>query len=86
MAKPIRLASRIITLATFIFQCSVTLYETVDSFCSHLKCVYDLLNELEALGAMLAPLIDLVKSNLGVDLLSLDLPLLQYRNIYKEFQ
>lgn len=86
MAEPIGLASGIITLATFAFQCSVSLYETVDSFRSHPKRVRDLLDELEALGAVLAPLIDLVKSNPGVDLSSLDLPLLRCGNICKEFQ
>lgn len=86
MAEPVGLASGILTLATFAFQCSVSLYETVDSFRSHLKRVRNLLDELEALNAVLAPLIDLVKSNPDVDLPSLDLPLLRCGNVCKEFQ
>jgi hypothetical protein len=86
MAESIGLASGILTLATFAFQCSISLYETVDSFRSHPKRVRDLLDELEALSAVLAPLVDLVKSNSGVDLSFLDLPLLRCGNVCKEFQ
>lgn len=67
MAEPIGLASGILTLATFAFRCSVSLHETVDSFCSHPKRVRDL-GELEALSGVLAPLVDLVKSTPDVDL------------------
>ena len=35
MAEPIGLASEILTLATFALQCSVSLYETVNSLRSH---------------------------------------------------
>lgn len=62
MTEPIGLVSGILALASFAFQCSVSLYETVDSFRSHPKRVCDLLSELEALSAMLAPLVDLVQS------------------------
>jgi hypothetical protein len=86
MAEPVGLASGILALATFAFQCSVSLYETVDSFRSHPKRVRDLLNELEALSAVLDPLIQLVKSNSDVDLSFLDLPLWRCGNVCKEFQ
>jgi hypothetical protein len=86
MVEPVGLTSGILTLATFAFQCSVSLYETVDSFRSHPKRVRELLNELEALSTVLAPLIDLVKSNSDVDLSFLDLPLLRCGNVCKEFQ
>ncbi|KAJ5778487.1 hypothetical protein N7520_001733 [Penicillium odoratum] len=86
MAEPVGLASGLIGLATFAFQCSVSLYETVNSFRSHPKRVRDLLCELEALGAVLAPLVDLVKSTSDVDLSVLDLPLLRCGNACKEFQ
>lgn len=86
MAEPIGLASGILTLATFAFQSSVSLYETVNSFRSHPKRVRDLLCELEALSAVLAPLIDLMKSNSDADLSVLELPLLRCGNVCKEFQ
>ncbi|KAK9846782.1 hypothetical protein MYU51_000771 [Penicillium brevicompactum] len=86
MAEPVGLASGLIALATFAFQCSVTLYETVNSFRSHPKRVRDLLVELEALGAVLAPLVDLVNSTSDVDLSVLDLPLLRCGSACKEFQ
>ncbi|RAL15202.1 uncharacterized protein BO97DRAFT_441198 [Aspergillus homomorphus CBS 101889] len=86
MAEPIGLASGILALATFAFQGSVTLYETVKSFQSHPKRVRDLLGELEALSAVLAPLVDLVKSTYEVDLSVLDLPLFRCGNACKEFQ
>lgn len=86
MAEPVGLASGLIGLATFAFQCSVSLYETVNSFRSHPKRVRDLLCELEALSAVLAPLVDLVKSTSDVDLSVLDLPLLRCGNACKEFQ
>lgn len=86
MAEPVGLASGLIGLATFAFQCSVSLYETMNGFRSHPKRVRDLLCELEALGAVLAPLVDLVKSTSDVDLSVLDLPLLRCGNACKEFQ
>jgi hypothetical protein len=86
MAEAVGLTSGILTLATFAFQCSVSLYETVDSFRSHPKRVRELLDELEALSAVLSPLIELVKSNSGVDLSFLDLPLWRCGNVCKEFR
>ncbi|KAJ5235401.1 uncharacterized protein N7469_004569 [Penicillium citrinum] len=86
MAEPIGLASGILTLATFALQCSVSLYETVDSYRSHPKRVRDLLGELGALSDVLNGLVDLVQSKSGVDLSVLDLPLLRCGNVCKEFQ
>lgn len=86
MSEPIGIASGILALATFAFRSSVSLYETVDSFRSHPKRVRDLLGELGALGDVLTGLVDLVKSNSGVDLSILDLPLLRCGNVCKEFQ
>lgn len=86
MAEPIGLASGILTLATFALQCSVSLYETVDSFRSHPKRVRDLLGELGALSDVLNGLVDLVQSKSGVDLSALDLPLLRCGSVCKEFQ
>ena len=86
MAEPIGLSSGILTLATFAFQCSISLYETVDSFRSHPKRVRDLLGELEALSDVLNGLVDLVQSKSGIDLSVLDLPLLRCGSVCKEFQ
>ncbi|KAJ5998906.1 hypothetical protein N7451_006716 [Penicillium sp. IBT 35674x] len=86
MAEPVGLASGIIALASFSFQCSVSLYETINSFRSHPKRVRELLQELEALSAVLAPLVDLVNSTSDIDLSVLDLPLLRCGNACKEFQ
>ncbi|PYI23208.1 hypothetical protein BO99DRAFT_479327 [Aspergillus violaceofuscus CBS 115571] len=71
MAETIGLASGILALATFAFQSSR---------------VRDLLGELEALSAVLAPLVNLVKSTSKVDLSVLDLPLFRCGNTCKEFQ
>ncbi|KAJ5292443.1 uncharacterized protein N7443_008396 [Penicillium atrosanguineum] len=86
MAEPIGLASGILALATFTFQCSVSLFETVNSFRSHPKRVRDLLEELEALSAVLGPLADILNTTSDVDLSSLNLPLLRCGNACKEFQ
>lgn len=86
MAEPIGIASGLLALATFAFQCSISLYETVNSFRSHPKRVRDLLEELEALGAVLGPLADTVKAAADIDLSALDLPLLRCGSACKEFQ
>ncbi|KAJ5084773.1 hypothetical protein NUU61_009352 [Penicillium alfredii] len=86
MAELVGLASGILTLATFAFQCSVSLYETVNSFRSHPRRVRDLLSELEALRAVLAPLVELVKSTSDANLSILDRPLLRCGNACNEFQ
>jgi hypothetical protein len=86
MAESIGLASAVLTLATFAFQNSVSLYETVKSFSPHPKRVRDLLGELEALSNVLAPLVDLIKSNSTTDLSILNLPLSRCGNVCKEFQ
>lgn len=86
MADPLGLASGTLALATFAFQSSVSLYETVKRLHSHPKRVRDLLGELEALSHVLARFVDLIKSNYTGDLSLLDLPLLRCGNTCKEFQ
>jgi hypothetical protein len=86
MAEPIGIASGLLALATFAFQCSISLYETVNSFRSHPKRVRDLLEELEALGAVLGPLADTVKATADIDLSALELPLLRCGSACREFQ
>lgn len=86
MAEPIGLASGLLALATFAFQSSITLYNTVQSFQSHPKRVRDLLEELEALSGVLGPLTETVSASTDVNLAALDLPLLRCGNSCKEFE
>lgn len=86
MAEPIGLASGLLALTKFAFQCSVSLYETFKSFHSRQKRVRDLLEELEALSAVLASLADLVQNNSHINISSLELPLFRCGNACQEFQ
>ena len=86
MGEPISLASGLLTLATFAFQSSITLYDTIKSFHSHLRRVCDLIEELEALSNVLGPLIDIVDNNTDTDLSALKLPLLRCGNACKDFE
>ncbi|TQB67497.1 hypothetical protein MPDQ_005479, partial [Monascus purpureus] len=86
MAEPIGMASGLLALATFALQSGIALYETVKSFHSHPKRVRDLIEELEALCGVLAPLTDLVNSTADVDLSAPELPLLRCGNACKEFE
>ena len=86
MAEPISLASGLLALSTFAFQCSVSLYETVNSFRSHPKRVRELLEELEALNGVLGPLADIANTTSDIDLSALALPLLRCGSACKEFQ
>ena len=86
MAEPISLASGLLTLATFAFQSSITLYSTVQSFQSHPKRVRDLVEELEALSGVLGPLSETVSATTDVDFCNLDLPLLRCGNACNDFQ
>ena len=86
MGEPISLASGLLTLATFALQSSVTLYDTIKSFHSHLKRVYDLLEELEALSEVLGPLTEIVNTDTDSDPVTLKLPLLRCGNACKEFE
>jgi len=84
--EPIGLASGLLTLATFAFQSSITLYKTVQSFQFHPKCVRDLKEELEALSGVLSSLTETVSATTDVDLSALDFPLLRCGNACKEFE
>lgn len=86
MAEPIGLASGLLTLATFAFQSSITLANTVQSFHFHPKRVRDLKEELKALSTVLNSLTETVGANTDVDLSTLDLSLLRYGNTCKEFE
>lgn len=86
MAEPISLASGLLALATFAFQSSITLYQTIQSFRSHPKNVRDLIEELEALNAVLSPLPDVISATTDVDLSAVDLPLLRCGTACKDFE
>lgn len=86
IGEPISLASGLLTLATFALQSSVTLYDTIKCFQSHLKRVCDLQEELEALSEVLGPLTDTVNADTDSDLGALKLPLLRCGNACKEFE
>jgi hypothetical protein len=86
MAEPIGIASGLLALATFAFQSSLTLYETVQSFQIHPKRVRDLKEELEALSGVLGALTKTLSTTTDVDLSALDLPLLRCGNSCKEFE
>ncbi|KAL4990763.1 hypothetical protein BDW68DRAFT_185488 [Aspergillus falconensis] len=80
------MAAGLLSLVTNAFECSVSLYKTINGFRSRQKRVRDLLSELEDLSSVLAPLGDTVKSHSDIDLSSLELPLLRCGNICREFQ
>lgn len=86
MAEPIGLASGLLTVATFAFQSSITLYKTVQSFQNHPKIVRNLEEELEALSGVLDSLIQTVKATTDVDLSALDFPLRRCGNACKDFE
>ena len=86
MAEAIGLASGLLALATFAFQSSITLVNTVQSFQNHPKRVRDLQEELEALITVLGSLTETVGATTDVDFSALDLPLLRCGNACKEFE
>jgi hypothetical protein len=86
MAEAIGLASGLLALATFAFQSSITLYDTVKSFRTHPTRVKELLDELQALSGVLTSLTETINATTDVDLSALDLPLLRCGNACKEFE
>jgi hypothetical protein len=86
MAEVIGLASGLLTLVGFAFQSGVTLVQTVQSFKNHPKRVRELIEELEALVAVLASLTDTVSGTTDIDLSALELPMLRCGNACKEFE
>jgi hypothetical protein len=85
MAETIGVASGLLALATFAFQSSTALYQTVQSFQFHPKRVRDLEEELEALSGVLGSLTKTVRATTDVDLSALDLPLRRCGSACKEF-
>jgi hypothetical protein len=86
MAEAIGVASGLVALATFAFQSSITLFQAVQSFQSHSTRVLDLIDELEALSAVLRSLSETVNATTDVDLSPLNLPLLRCGIACKDFQ
>ena len=80
MTEPVGLASELLTLATFAFEISILLYETIRSFQSHQQRVRDLVNELSALGAVLNSLTETVYAIFDIDFSALEVPLLRCDN------
>ncbi|KAJ5686405.1 hypothetical protein N7536_009024, partial [Penicillium majusculum] len=86
IVEPISIASGLVALATFTFQSSIALFDSVQSYQSYLKRVYDLIEELETLNRVLSALREIVNANTDINLASLGYPLLRYRNTYKDFK
>ena len=86
MAETVGIAAGVLALATFAFQSSITLYDTVRSFQSHPKVVRDLVEELEALSGVLASLAETVSITPDGALAALDLPLRRCGNSCREFE
>ena len=86
MAEPVGIASGVLTLATFAFQSSITLYKTVRSFHHHPNVVRDLMQELEALSGVLASLTETVTITPDRTLAALDIPLRRCGDSCREFE
>lgn len=86
MVEPIGLASGLLTLATFAYDCSISLYKTVKSFGSHQQRVHDLAEELSALGGVLNSLRETMNAISDANLSALNLPLLRCGNTCKDFE
>ena len=86
MAEPIGIASGLVALATFAFQSSIALFNSVKSYQSHPKRVRDLTEELETLNGVLGALRETVNANTDTNLASLGYPLLRCGNACKDFE
>lgn len=85
MAEPISLASGVLTLATFAFRSSVSLFQVIGSFQNNQRTIRELKEELEALNLVLLSLQDAAASN-GAGLRGLNLPLLRCGKACKDFE
>ena len=71
MAESLGLASRLLVLATFVFELSINLYNMVQSFYSYLKCVCDLPKELKIITGVHRALTMVISSIANVNLKTL---------------
>ncbi|RYP57927.1 hypothetical protein DL769_009197 [Monosporascus sp. CRB-8-3] len=85
MAEPIGIASGIIALATFAFNSSVSLYQTIRSFQSNKREIRELKEELEALSNVIQSLQELASTK-EVQFEALHLPLLRCGKACKGFE
>ena len=86
MAEPIGLASGLVALATFAFQSSVALYETVNSYHSHQQRIRDLAEETSALSGVLGSLTETISASTDLDLSALEIPLRRCGKACQEFE
>ena len=85
MAEAIGIASGLLTLATFAFQSSVSLYQLIDSFQSNQRVIRELKEELEALDGVLQSL-QQANGDDNPDLADLKLPLLRCGQACEDFK
>jgi hypothetical protein len=86
MAESIGLASGLVALATFAFQSSVALYETVNSYHSHQQRIRDLAEETSALSGVLGSLTETISASTDLDLSALEIPLRRCGKACQEFE
>ena len=85
MAEPIGIASGVLTLATFAFKSSVSLYQAIESFKSNQRTIRELKEELEALNRVLASLRQ-TAANSNADLAALNLPVFRCGKACEDFE
>lgn len=86
MAEPVGLVSGLLTLATFAFQASVSLYETISSYNSHQQRVRDLVEEASSLSVVLGSLTQTIAASADLDLSALEIPLRRCGKACNEFE
>ena len=86
MAETIGLLSGLAGLATFAFQSSVALYETITSYQSHHQRVRDLAEENAALSGILGSLTDTIRASSELDLSALEIPLRRCGKACQDFE
>ncbi|KAG8168664.1 hypothetical protein KVR01_001413 [Diaporthe batatas] len=86
MAETVGLASGLLALASFAFESSVSLFNTIQSYRNHPKRVRDLAQEAKALSEVLSLLADTINATAELDLSALELPLRRCGEACKEFE
>ena len=86
MAELIGVASGVAGLATFAFQASIALYETVNSYSSHQQRVRDLAEETSALSGVLGSLAETIRASADLELSALEIPLRRCGKACEEFE
>ncbi|KAK1981129.1 hypothetical protein LZ30DRAFT_750291 [Colletotrichum cereale] len=86
MAEVVGLTSGVLTLASFAFKSTISLYNTVRSFKHHPKRVRDLIQEAKDLSDVLSLLTETVEAATDLDLSVLELPLRRCGEACEEFE